>query len=200
MSYRDYVIKDGIFIGKFAEMYDKCADPWKQTELINHRLSISRNTAILHMKRLGINSVVEFGSGFGYYTKMIHDSGIRVLGVDIAPKAIDRAKNLFPHLDFEVGRIQDFSKFKKFDAFLLAEITWYILQDFDQVLKNLSKFKGKYLINNLVFYKGNQKYGVEFFTNLKEFIKYIPFKCISQMESTTSESDTVETTSIFKIT
>ena len=31
--YQDYVIKDGKFIGKFEEMYQKFEDPWHQMEL-----------------------------------------------------------------------------------------------------------------------------------------------------------------------
>ena len=30
--YQDYVIKDGKFIGKFEEMYQKFDDPWHQSE------------------------------------------------------------------------------------------------------------------------------------------------------------------------
>lgn len=31
-DYHDYVIKDGVFIGKFEEMYQKFDDPWHQIE------------------------------------------------------------------------------------------------------------------------------------------------------------------------
>ncbi len=37
------------------------------------------------------------------------------------------------------------------------------------------KMKGKYFIHNLVFYKGQQEYGNQYFTNLDEFIKVLPF-------------------------
>ena len=86
-NYHDYVIKDGVFIGEFERMYEDCNDPWHQTELKWHKLSFSRNIAILNMKRLNIESIIEFGCGFGFFTNMIKESMINVKGVDISPRA-----------------------------------------------------------------------------------------------------------------
>ncbi|MBC8109763.1 MAG: hypothetical protein H7Y04_01745 [Verrucomicrobia bacterium] len=60
-------------------------------------------------------------------------------------------------------------------------------------------FSGKYFIHNLVFYKGTQKYGTEYFTNLKEFIEFVPFKLIGYSEATTDLDTTIETSTIFQI-
>ena len=61
------------------------------------------------------------------------------------------------------------------------------------------KLKGKYFIHNLVFYKGQQKYGNDYFTNLNEFIKFCPFELLGKVEINLKESDTIETSTIFKI-
>ena len=155
-NYHDYVIKDGLFIGEFERMYEDCDDPWHQTELKWHKLSFSRNIAILNMKRLNIESIIEFGCGFGFFTNMIKESMINVKGVDISPRAISKAENLFPKIDFSVNTIQNMLETQKevcmkYDAFLLSEITWYILSDIDMIIKNLKEFSGKYLINDLIF-------------------------------------------------
>ena len=70
----------------------------------------------------------------------------------------------------------------------------------DKVFDNMSdKLKGKYLIHNLVFYKGQQKYGTNYFTNLDEFIKFCPFELLGRVEIDIKHSDTIETSTIFKI-
>jgi len=67
-------------------------------------------------------------------------------------------------------------------------------------LKNLNaSFKGKYLIVNQVFYKGSQKYGTEYFTDLKGFIEFVPFELLAYSESSATEDSTIETSTIFKI-
>jgi hypothetical protein len=50
-----------------------------------------------------------------------------------------------------------------------------------------------------VFYKGTQKYGTEYFTNLNEFINYVPFTLFAKCEATTIKDSTIETSVIFKI-
>ena len=59
--------------------------------------------------------------------------------------------------------------------------------------------KGKYFIHNLVFYKGKQKYGLDYFSNLDEFIKYCPFKLLAKSYSDYESDDTILTSTIFKI-
>lgn len=63
-SYHDYVIKDGEFIGDFENMYRNCEDPWMQSKQPN---KYSRLAGIEHLKSFEIKSVLECGSGLGYY-------------------------------------------------------------------------------------------------------------------------------------
>ncbi len=197
-SYHDYVIKDGQFIGQFDDMYAAFDDPWHQSRQPN---PYSRQAAILSMQRLGLRSVVEFGCGLGFYSDQIHRAtGIVPTGVDISPVAITKAKQQFPHLSFEVGTVQDMTPYAQHDAVLFAEITWYILPDLPAIIEGLrTHFKGKYLLHNLVFYKGTQKYGTDYFTSLKELIAYIPFPCECHVEATTAQDTTIETHTVFRI-
>jgi len=199
--YQDYVIKDGKFIGKFEEMYRKFDDPWKQSGAAHNENSYARNFAVLNIRRLGIPSIVEFGCGLGYYTDMLKClTGARVKGVDISATAIEKAKKLWPQLDFAVDRIQNIKQYADFDAVLFAEITWYILDDLDAIFGDMLKYlHGKYFLHNLVFYKGQQRYGTKFFTNLGEFINYVPFQLVGYAEAATVDDDSIETSTIFKI-
>ncbi len=199
--YQDYVIKDGHFVGKFEEMYQKFTNPWLQTSENNNLNSYSRNAAIINIRKLGIKSIVEFGCGLGYYTNLIHKTtDIKIKGVDVSPTAIIKAKKLWPDLDFVVDTVKNISNYSDYEAILFAEITWYILDDLDKVFQDILKhFKDKYFFHNLVFYKGKQKYGINFFTNLKEFIDYVPFKLLGYSEATMVDSDNIETSTIFKI-
>lgn len=198
-SYHDYVIKDGQFIGDFENMYKNCEDPWTQATQPN---KYARNAGIWHLKNFGINSVLECGSGLGYYAKWIHEeTGIVPTSVDISVEAIKRAEQLFPELNFEVTDItQTLARYANHDCILFAEIIWYILPNLNDLFEVMrTHFKGKHLMVIQVFYKGSQKYGTEYFTSLKEFQEYVPFEVVASCEATRAEDNTIETATLFKI-
>jgi len=200
-SYHDYVIKDGKFIGNFEEMYKVYEDPWMQSEQPNR---YSRQMAIMNIQRYGIKNIVEYGCGLGYYADWIHkETGVVCHSIDISETAIEKAKQKFPHLNFEVNNIKNLSELpnkESIDCILLADITWMILQDLKFVNEQLLEhFRGKYLINNFVTYKGTQKYGLDFFTTTKEYIDFMPFKLIGYGEATTVDDHNIDSTTIFKI-
>jgi len=198
-TYHDYVIKDGKFIGKFDEMYQKFDDPWTQMTQPN---KYSRMAGIMHLTNFKINSVLECGCGLGYYANWINqETKIIPKSIDISPIAIQKARKLFPKLDFEVANIStDLRKYSNYDCIIFAELVWYILPDLKNIFSVLQKdFKGKFLVVNQVFYKGTQKYGTDYFTNLDEFINYVPFTLLAKCEATTTTESTIETSVIFQI-
>ncbi len=198
-SYHDYVIKDGKFIGEFESMYRDCEDPWTQSIQPN---KYSRMAGIIHLENFNVRSVLECGCGLGYYADWIHkETGIIPKSVDVSETAIAKARELFPRLDFEVADItKDLRQYKEYDCIMFAEIIWYILPDLNSLFELMkNEFKGKYLLINQVFYKGSQKYGTEYFTNLKEFINFVPFELLGQCEATTVNDSTIETSTIFQI-
>ncbi|MFC1745497.1 class I SAM-dependent methyltransferase [Candidatus Riflebacteria bacterium] len=200
-TYHDYVIKDGKFIGKFDEMYKKFENPWNQMDQSILFNSYSRNTSILNIRKYKIKSVLECGCGLGLFTHMLaQQTGIKVKGIDVSLTAVQKARENFPELDFEVANILEIGKFGDFEAILFSEITWYILKELKQVFeKMLSAFEGKYFLHNLCFYKGQQKYGTDYFTCLKEFIDYVPFRLIGHAKATTEDMDSIETSCLFRI-
>ena len=63
MSYQDYVIRDGKFIGKFEEMYQDCDDTWYQSSMTE--TSYSRCNTINTIQRYKLSNVLEIGCGLG---------------------------------------------------------------------------------------------------------------------------------------
>ncbi len=83
---------------------------------------------------------------------------------------------------------------------MFAEIMWYILEDLDEIIENISaNHKGRYVIINQTFYKGQQKYGKEYFTTLNEMVNYLPWENLAKIEIETSDRDTIETHSMYYI-
>ncbi|TGN18247.1 class I SAM-dependent methyltransferase [Leptospira idonii] len=204
VDYHDYVIKDGKFIGQFEEMYSACDDPWNQSRHESVLGNASKLVSASCMLKLGINEVVEFGCGLGFYTSFLRNftGATNIAGVDISETAIRRAKDNFPNIDFFCDDIDSLGKYSMYKNVMFSELTWYILEDrkLTNAFENIAKyFKGGYFIHNLNFYESGQKYGVDFFTNLQEFIKFCPFSLVSHSEVKYSGNNNIETSCIFKI-
>jgi SAM-dependent methyltransferase len=198
-SYHDYVIKDGQFIGDFESMYRDFEDPWMQSSQPN---KYSRSAGILHIKNFDVKKVLKCGCGLGYYADWVYkETGIAPKSIDISDSSISRAKKLFPHLDFSVSDITtDLKLYQDYDCIMFSEIIWYILPSLNSLFSEMkNNFKGKYLLVNQVFYKGTQKYGNEYFTNLAEFISFVPFEVVGSCEVTLITETTIETSTLFEI-
>ena len=202
MRYQDFVIKDGNFVGKFEEMYQQFEDPWNQSEE-GYFNDISRQIVISYIKKYKINDCVEFGCGLGKTLNFIQkETCISMLGIDISKTSIKKAKKAFPHLNFKVDNIKNILNYESFNCFFFSEITWYLLEEriLEEIFEIMTKnFKNKYLIHNLVFYKGQQEYGINYFKNFEEFINFCPFKLLSKAEINHIEKDTINTSCIFQI-
>ena len=203
MSYHDLVIKDGKFIGKFEELYTKYEDPWNQSQEWYINQSPSRAAVCTYIDKYKISSMIEFGCGLGHTTNLINkNTNIDILGVDISETSIKKAKENYPDIGFKIDDIENICDYNDYEAFFFSEITWYLLENnkigriFDLMRQ---KLKGKFFIHNLVFYKSNQKYGLENFSNLNEFLKFCPFNLLGTVSSDYAESNTIETSTIFEI-
>lgn len=200
--YQDYVIKDGKFIGKFEEMYQKFEDPWHQKE--NLYAYYSRALTPVTLAQYNIKNVIEMGCGLGavadYLSKQV--PACSITGMDISETAIAKARKSYPDINFIQGGILPFSEKPdgKFEAIIFSEIMWYILDDLDTVIRNLSeKFKNKFVIINQVFYKGEQKYGNDYFTCLEEMVRYIPWKCLKKISIDRIDDGFFESHSVYRI-
>ncbi len=199
-DFHDYVIKDGILIGDWDGAYRVSHDPWNQTaeqQIYDSRRVIAKTWA----KRINDSSetqarIIEVGCGFGHLTNGLRSTGLHSLGIDISPLAIEKARNLYPRDNFEVGHFNDWSIYQKFqpDIFLLSEITWYVLDELSSWLQALYDYSSRkrptYLIHLLATYpEGVQKYGLEYFHNLETILSYFDLRYLEYGEITTTLKD-----------
>ena len=169
--YQDYVIKDGKFVGKFEEMYQKFSDPWEQST--REKDSYEKLIGLEIIKKNNFSNVIELGCGLGHYTNSVKTFSKNAIGVDISETAIEKAKKNYPECDFLVSDIDNDSLYENVDCIMMIEITWYVLDRLEKFKNIISKFKGVGVYHTLVTYpKGVQKYGNDYFTNILEIVKY----------------------------
>lgn len=82
------------------------------------------------------SSVIEIGCGTGETLAALNT--VRGLGVDISPDMIEIAKKKFPHIEFEVGDLEDLQIEEKFDYVLIVETIGHV-DDIQLALSQLNK-------------------------------------------------------------
>ncbi len=103
-----------------------------------------------------------------------------MIGTDVSKTAVQKASALYPKAQFKQLNFNDFDNLfaLKPNILIMAEITWYVLDDLDKFLVSLKHYAKQsqepvFLIHLLATYEpGVQKYGADKFTNLDEIIKY----------------------------
>jgi len=181
--YQDFVIKNGKLIGDFEGLYKNFEDPWHQSRkdfLNDSRKILTVNWCNRLREQYEISRVIELGCGFGYLTQALHQENFSVIGTDISKTAIEKARKLNKNSIFIECALSEFEKIQLFDSdiYIMAEITWYVLDELENFIKKLKKIrkhrkKPIFLIHLLTTYaEGVQKYGVDKFTNLDEILKY----------------------------
>ena len=183
-KYQDYVIKDGKLVGEFEQMYKDFEDPWEQSE--REKFASEKAVCVNLIESLSCGSVVELGCGFGQLTDRISKVSNNVVGLDISPTAIQKASLRYPHCNFEVSVFPDFDCLRRLkpDCIVMAEITWYVLEELDLFIRFMKEeMPETYLIHMLMTYKkGEQKYGADKFTNLSEIKEYFGMNYIESGE------------------
>lgn len=70
-------------------------------------------------------SIIDIGCGTGHLTRMIAESGARVIGLDSSPQMIESARQNYPDIEFMLADASDFALDAKFDAvFSNATLHW----------------------------------------------------------------------------
>lgn len=200
-TYHHYVIKDGKFIGNFEQLYRDFEDPWHQSK-DEHINNSRRNMALSWCERLrdlnSVSRVIELGCGFGHLTSILQHRGFSAVGIDVSEEAIRKARIQHPGSVFVAGNVEDFNLLKKFDPdiFIMAEITWYVLDHLEKLISEMIKFKEErdkpvYLIHLLTTYSpGKQQYGRDKFTDLDGILSYFKLNYLEvALIKTPSEDD-----------
>ncbi len=172
--YQDYVIKDGKFVGEFEQMYKDFYDPWKQNE--REKFAPDKAVCIDFITAFRRKRTIEFGCGLGDFTQRISEVSEQTLGVDISLTAIKKAESKHLGVDFKVSSFPDLALLRQFkpDCIVMAEITWFILDELDLFIAFLrSELPHTLLIHMLTVYKeGEQKYGTDKFSSLEQIKQY----------------------------
>lgn len=100
------------------------------------------------------SKILDVGSGTGHHVALLGSKGLDVLGIDISPSMIEKAKENFPDYKFEVGDALDGGIFEpdSFTHILCMYFTIYYFKDKTQFFNNCFKWlmPGGYLIVHLV--------------------------------------------------
>jgi 2-polyprenyl-3-methyl-5-hydroxy-6-metoxy-1,4-benzoquinol methylase len=175
------------FVGNFEGFYKSDNDPWGQRgedDRLREYYTFSRSKILntidflIDSKAEGVD-ILEVGCGLGYVSSKLHtelSGNANVTGMDISPTAIEKAKALFPSLEFIVGDIRSecLNVGKKYDIVIMVEVLWYILEKLPQVFVNIDG-----LLKNsgfLVFSNGfprEQKYGREIIDGFDGLVRYV---------------------------
>ncbi|EKP0261915.1 class I SAM-dependent methyltransferase [Aeromonas sobria] len=183
-----------VFIGDFERFYQEDNDPWGQSASSEmsryYQLSRQRLMSILSIIKEK-SMIVEVGCGLGYVTKLISDEfpqSNNIVGLDISETAINKAKQLFPDLQFICADIT--SPHFTYDpgharanVVILNQLLWYILESLPTVMKNIYSIlekDGVLIISNA--FAREQRYGAEFIDHFhgaaNYFSKVANFKLI----------------------
>ena len=95
INYQDYVIKDGKFVGKFDEMYQKFPDPWNLLKNnksndgnLNYKIIYNYCNQLKQKKKL---ITLEIGCGFPQISNQLLKNGFKVYGTDISETVIRKS-------------------------------------------------------------------------------------------------------------
>jgi SAM-dependent methyltransferase len=186
--YQDYVIRDGRLVGEFEQMYQDFADPWNATtaEEFASEKAVGINLLARLRARGQIRTVMELGCGLGHYSARIAALGLEVTGVDISATAVAKAQERHAGPEFVVGGLDDFGllRQRRPDVIVMAEITWYVLNQLRGFLDFLrTELPQTYVLHLLSTYPpGVQKYGSDFFTDLPGIQRYFGMKYLESGE------------------
>ena len=189
-KYQDLVIKNGKFVGKFEEMYQKSSDPWnlkknKFDQNLNYKIILHYCSEIKKLKKSKKLTTLEIGCGFPQISYELYKNNFRVFGTDISKTVISKSKKKYPKLknNLFVSDFLNFPLYEKLnpDILILSDVSWYVLPHLKKFIKWYKKLKKKtYLIHSLAVYdKKKQLYGKEFFYNLETIKSFFKLKYLS---------------------
>jgi SAM-dependent methyltransferase len=185
-DFHDYVIRDGRLIGSFDEMYRDHADPWGCSD---HVGSFDNDLFIAAVSRVTPEeaTLLDIGCGLGSLSARIRREvgAIRNLqACDISCDAIAKADARWnsaasgSHIKFSVLDVRrtDAALPNDLDVVTMAQVIWYILPEFADVLCKLRvalKPGGHLVILQSFLPAERQKYGREYMTGPEDLLAIV---------------------------
>lgn len=138
-DYHRYVFRDGRLVGQFEQMYrGSKVVPWRQDQSANTWWA---DIAVRMLEvRAPYANAIEVGCGLGYFTDKFSRLCRSLVGADVSPTAVMKAKATFPALEFRVFDVRKpVRRLSSFDLVVVKDIFWYVFPKLDQVVQNLKK-------------------------------------------------------------
>jgi SAM-dependent methyltransferase len=138
---------EGIYDGFYSDIYDylvynNIKDSYEVGEIINKTLPTEESI------------ILDVGSGTGHHVADLASKNYNVVGMDISPSMINKAKEFYPDYNFVVGDALKSDNFypNSFTHILCLYFTIYYLKDKMQFFKNCMNWlkPGGYLVLHLV--------------------------------------------------
>jgi SAM-dependent methyltransferase len=185
-KYRDFIIKNGRFIGKFEVMYQKISDPWNALKIYKSGLNLNYQVILNYCEQIRFSKTktLEIGCGYPQISYELYKKKFTVYGTDISKTVIEKSKKKYPELknNLYVSNFLNFSLYEKIkpDIIILSNISWYILPELKKFIEWYKNLKKKtYLIHSLTVYGKRQKYGKEYFHDLNTIKSYFKLNYLS---------------------
>lgn len=129
------------FRGEFDEMYRDIDDPWNDEKAI-HALDNRLFLEIL-AERGKYRRILDIGCGLGGFADHIRRRLCvnEIIGCDVASTAIEKARTLYPKVEFRCVNIitDEISTLGDFDLIIMSRALWYILKGVKGVFEKISK-------------------------------------------------------------
>lgn len=183
-DYRDYYIKNGVFISEIEQMYQKIDDPWDIGDA--KELSYNITLGVIESFCKPGYKLLDLGCGKGVFTKRIKDRcQCETIGSDISKTACDKAKKTYPDISFIEYDLLKFEKCpfqgNQFDVVLLNKVLWGVIERLREILNflpTLLKQSGYLVISQHLFRPNSPKqtYGKSILSTVQDLEKMILLK------------------------
>ena len=180
-DYRDYVIKDGRFVGDFDGMYRNVRDPWHCVSLAHSFKNDLLLGAVTHVGGT-VSRALDVGCGLGALTARLKTAvpDAEWHACDVSAAAIEKAAADVPGVRFFV---HDLSRDEEvplergsLDLITMAEVMWYILPQLPTVLErffDLLRPGGHLLVLQYFLKPEEQTYGKEWVAGPDDFLRLL---------------------------
>ena len=127
----------------FERLYRQAPDPWG---LQYSPLAMQRYLTLIEIisQVAPCSAILDVGCGEGSFTKYLTGFAREVVGIDVSPTAIERARMRVPKARFHCAALEDFHAERRFDLVIAVEMLYYV-ESVDAALEKLQAL-GKTLI------------------------------------------------------
>lgn len=162
------------FIGDFEGMYTGVQDPWgcdAEVVGLSNKLFLE---LICHRRQY--RSILDIGCGLGGFTNLLRyrNEGCAIIGADVAPTAVLKARVAYPEIGFKVLNVLTDTIEGKYDLIVLSEVLWYLLDDLPGVFNKLSDaLEQGGCLGIKQYFPFVQKFGVDKLNGLDGLLKFV---------------------------